>query len=352
MKRMRSKLNVYDYIDAQKRLKRAKVIKEYKLNTVETIDDLLNVCSMLYDSEVPKNVLDTFTFDRIRLMKLVPSLIKLKKLIGMDKIKRCITRIIIQFMSGIVDKNEYMLHMAIYGPPGVGKSTVISILAEIYSKLGILSKGHVNTVGASDLIGKYVGHTAPRTKKVLEDALGGILVIDEAYSLGNVRESKSSDGFSKECLDEINKFIETHKDNFICIIAGYQTDIEKCFFAYNQGLDRRFPYKIKIDEYTPDELAQIFRLKVKQSNGWSLSQESIVSNDLFTDTTVFKHQGGSIENLWSQIQQSHIQRVAFTGTNTEKKVITEVDMTNGLDLLKNNNDKTKEEINYSASLYI
>lgn len=352
MKRMRSKLNVYDYIDAQKRLKRAKVIKEYKLNTVETIDDLLNVCSMLYDPEVPKNVLDTFTFDRIRLMKLVPSLIKLKNLIGMDKIKRCITRIIIQFMSGIVDKNEYMLHMAIYGPPGVGKSTVISILAEIYSKLGILSKGHVKTVTSESLIAGYVGQTQIKTKKILESAKGGILLFDEAYSIGTDRSRNDSDGFSKEVADYLNQWLSSQKTDFICIIAGYEDDIKNCFFSLNSGLERRFPYQIRIDEYTPDELAQIFRLKVKQSNGWSLSQESIVSNDLFTDTTVFKHQGGSIENLWSQIQQSHIQRVAFTGTNTEKKVITEVDMTNGLDLLKNNNDKTKEEINYSASLYI
>lgn len=342
--------SVNDFIKVSKR---AKIIEEYKLNCVETISDLLKICSMLYDPDIPQEVLKSFTFDKIRLMKLVPSLIKLNNLIGMQNIKKTITRIIIQFLSGIIDKNEYMLHMAIYGPPGVGKSTVINILSEIYSKLGILTKSHITKVGASDLIGKFVGHTSPKTKKILEDSLGGILVIDEAYSLGNVRDSKDNDGFTKECIDEINKFIEEHKHNFICIIAGYKTDIEQCFFAYNKGLDRRFPYKIKIDEYTPNELSQIFKLKVKQSKGWSISDESIITNKLFEDTTIFKHQGGSIENLWNQIQQSHIQRVAFIGTDKEKKVITEDDINKGLDLLKkNNNYEQKNNINYSEFLYI
>ena len=116
--------NVYDCI---RNTKRSKIIKEYHLNNIETINDLLKVCCMLYDPDVTKDILESFTFDRIRLMKLVPSLIKLKNLVGMDRLKKCVCRIIIQFMSGIIDKNEYMLHMAIYGPPGVGKSTVIDI---------------------------------------------------------------------------------------------------------------------------------------------------------------------------------------------------------------------------------
>lgn len=340
--------SVHEFI---KNKKRTKIIEDYKLSQIETVKDLLNVACMLYDPDIPKNVLDSFNFDRFRLMKLVPELVKLNNLVGMHNIKKSITRIIIQFLSGIIDENEHMLHMAIYGPPGVGKSTVIDILAGIYGKLGILSKGHVKKVGASDLIAKYVGQTAPMTKKALQSALGGIFVIDEAYALGGDRQREHYDGFSKECLDEINKFIEVNKKDFICIVAGYKKDIENCFFAYNQGLDRRFPYKIEIEEYTPEELKQIFKLKVKQSRGWRLSQESIVTDDFFRDKETFKHQGGSIENLWNQVQQSHIQRVAFIGKNEEKKVITPIDLSKGLDLLKVN-DAKKEEINYSASLYI
>jgi SpoVK/Ycf46/Vps4 family AAA+-type ATPase len=351
MKRVRLP-SVFEYIENKKQKQRNEIVKEYKLDNVETIEDLLNVCCMLYDPNIPKNIQKTFKFDRIKLMRLVPSLIKLNNLVGMTKIKQCITRIIIQFMSGIIDKNEYMLHMAIYGPPGVGKSTVINILAEIYGNLGILSKGHIEKVGTSDLIAKYVGQTSHMTKKVLERSLGGILVLDEAYSLGNNQTKHGAhEGFTKECIDEINKFIEMHKDDFVCIIAGYQTDIEQCFFAHNQGLSRRFPYKIKIDEYTPVELEQIFRLKIKQNKGWRLSQDNILTSDFFKDNDgAFKHQGGSIENLWNQIQQSHIQRVAFTGNDTEKKVITIDDLNKGLDLLKSNETKT-EEINYSISLY-
>ena len=350
MKKRNRLPSVHDFI---KDKKRAKIIEDYKLSNVESIKDLLNVACMLYDPDIPKNILDSFTFDRFRLLKLVPELIKLNNLVGMDNIKKCITRIIIQFLSGIINQNEYMLHMAIYGPPGVGKTTVIDILAKIYGKLGILSKGHVKKVGASDLIAKYVGQTAPMTKKALESALGGIFVIDEAYSLGsNTSKEYSHDGFSKECLDEINKFIEVNKKDFICIIAGYKDDIEHCFFAYNQGLDRRFPYKIKIDKYTPEELKEIFKLKVKKSKGWRLSQESIVTNDFFEDKEIFKHQGGSIENLWNQIQQSHIQRVAFIGTDLEKKVITKDDLSQGLNLLKIIDTKKEEPINYSNTLYI
>lgn len=335
-----------------KNKKRIKVIETYKLSNIETIEDLLNVACMLYDPNVPKKVLDSFTFDRFRLMKLVPELIKLNNLVGMSNIKKTVTRIIIQFLSGIVNENKYMLHMAIYGPPGVGKSTVINILADIYSKLGILSKGHVKKVTSESLIAGYVGQTQIKTKKILESAKGGILLFDEAYSIGTDRNRNDSDGFSKEVADYLNQWLSENKNDFICIIAGYKYDIKNCFFSLNSGLERRFPYQIEIEEYTPDELKQIFKLKVKQTKGWRLSQELIVTNEFFKDKNTFKHQGGSIENLWNQIQQSHIQRIAFIGTDEEKKVITEDDLSKGLELLKNNDPEKEESINYSASLYI
>ena len=112
----------------------------------------------------------------------------------------------------------------------------------------------------SDLVGQYVGHTAIKTQKIINSAFGGVLFIDEAYSLGG------DDAFSKECINTINQNLSENGDKFICIIAGYPAEIERCFFSQNEGLKRRFPFKYNIEKYDSKELSQIFENKVKEIN--------------------------------------------------------------------------------------
>ncbi|NBR98478.1 MAG: AAA family ATPase, partial [Betaproteobacteria bacterium] len=113
---------------------------------------------------------------------------------------------------------------------GTGKTEIAKIIGQIFSKLGILKKGTFRKVTRSDLIAGYLGQTAIKTNDVINDCLGGVLFIDEAYSLGN---SEKKDSFSKECIDTLCEALSNHKDNFMVIIAGYENELKECFFNYN-----------------------------------------------------------------------------------------------------------------------
>ena len=193
-------------------------------------------------------------------------------------------------------KNE-LLHMCIMGPPGVGKTVIANIISEIYKNLGILSKGHIVKASRSDLIGKYLGHTASKTTDVIKEAEGGILFIDEAYSLV---DRNGRDSFSKECIDTLTQYLTEKCSDLLCIIAGYKTDIEEYFFSSNKGLERRFAFKFNIEGYSYEELFNIYCDKMKLE-GWIVNLDK---NDeeqflnLFKEKyDLFKNFGGDIENL-------------------------------------------------------
>ena len=108
-----------------------------------------------------------------------------------------------------------------------------------------------------------------KTKDVIKDSLGGVLFIDEAYALGN---TEKRDSFAKECIDTLCEALSDNKDNLMVIIAGYEKDLKECFFSYNDGLDSRFTWRFKIDDYTSGDLRDIFIKKVSDF-GWSVSEE-------------------------------------------------------------------------------
>ena len=152
-------------------------------------------------------------------------------------------------------QNEY-LHTVITGPPGTGKTSVAEIIGNIYKNMGVLSsKGSFTLAKREDFIAPYLGQTAIKTRVLLESCVGGVLFIDEAYALGPGQKDK--DSFSKEAIDTLNAFLSEHKNDFCCIIAGYEEDIEKCFFRINKGLERRFQWVHRIDKYSDLELAKI-----------------------------------------------------------------------------------------------
>ena len=163
--------------------------------------------------------------------------------------------------------NNDMLHTVITGPPGVGKTELGKILGQVYKEMGVLKKGTLKVVKRSDLIGKYLGHTAAKTQDVIDECSGGVMFIDEAYSLGN---KEGRDSFSKECLDTLNQNLTERRD-FLCIIAGYEESLDNCFFNYNEGLKRRFSFRYNITGYSAVELKQIFELKVKKES-WNLKK--------------------------------------------------------------------------------
>lgn len=230
--------------------------------------------------------------DLVRLYYCIESLKDLQNMIGMKEVKDQIFKHLIYYIKN--RKNEHMLHTVITGPPGTGKTELGNILGKIYLAVGALKNDVFRVVKRSDLIAGYLGQTAIKTQKVIDQCTGGVLFIDEAYSLGN---SEQRDSFSKECLDTLNQNLTEKKENFMCIIAGYPKELEKCFFAYNPGLERRFSFKYNVEKYNSQELSLICRKKMDE---YKLTLDISDSKlDLFFEKNYdkFTFFGGDVEKL-------------------------------------------------------
>jgi stage V sporulation protein K len=160
-------------------------------------------------------------------------------------------------------------HLVLTGNPGTGKTTVARLLGKIYSKLGVLSKGHFVEVDRTQLVAGYVGQTAPKTTQVVESALGGVLFIDEAYSL--VPEERK-DPFGEEAISTLLRLMVDHADDLVVIVAGYKDEMAR-FITSNPGLKSRFSRSIHFADYSPAELVEIFKVLCKQ-HGYQFSAET------------------------------------------------------------------------------
>jgi SpoVK/Ycf46/Vps4 family AAA+-type ATPase len=287
-----------------------------------------------------------YTFDIEKIINLIDPLIRLQKLIGMGSIKTHILNMILYFIQGFETSSSDMLHTSIEGPPGVGKTRLGKILALIYNALGLIPSKRFKRVRRTDLIGKYLGHTAHKTQEVLDEADGGVLFIDEAYSLGNPGKD---DMYSKECIDTINMNLTEKKKNLILIIAGYTDQLDKSFFATNEGLKRRFPFRFNIDGYSAKELKEIFFTQIRKIN-WRLHpelSESYLENFFTQNKEFLQNYGGDIETIILNCKIIHARRVI--GLNT-KCIITKEDFKNAFDKFKqtkNFNENNSYKMLYS-----
>jgi SpoVK/Ycf46/Vps4 family AAA+-type ATPase len=258
------------------------------------------------------------------LFNCITPLKELNELVGMKSVKKNIVEQIMYFLQGLHKKEQCnkcdeclsmntcvvntsdMLHTVIIGDPGVGKTELSKILGKIYKEMGLLSKGHFVMARRSDLIGEYLGQTAIKTQKKIDEANGGVLFIDEAYSLSH---KEGRDSFSKECIDTLNQNLTERRD-FLCIIAGYKDKLEECFFKMNDGLRRRFTFRYDIEPYSWSELKDIFKLKVKK-DGWSFMDHIDDLLNLFFKNKYgyFKNHAGDMENLLMYSKKSHSRRI-------------------------------------------
>lgn len=294
-----------------------------------------------------------YSVDLQKVKNLQKPLTKLNSMVGLKDLKQSVVDMILYYLQGFENHNSNLLHTVIEGPPGVGKTQLGKILAQIYAGLGIIKSPKVKFVRRTDLVGEYLGHTAQKTQRAIDEAEGGVLFIDEAYALGN---EEKRDSFAKECIDTINQNLSENKKKFICIIAGYPKELEKCFFSYNPGLRRRFPFKFTIDGYEPDELRDIFVIKVREKR-WKLDQCDLDMDHLtkfFRDNKdQFPYYGGDIENLFTLCKFMHSRRLFGKHPKYRRKLIWE-DLKKGFDafveLKKNKEDTISME--RLASMYI
>jgi len=277
---------------------------------------------------------------------------ELNNMIGMKDLKNNIVDQILYFVQDLHKNNNSsgeFLHTVIYGPPGTGKTEIAKIMGKIYSKIGVLSKESFKKVTRSDLIAGYLGQTALKTKDVINGALGGVLFIDEAYSLGN---PEKRDSFSKECIDTLCEALSDNKENLMVIIAGYEKELKESFFAFNQGLDSRFTWRFKTDDYNHEDLFKIFLKKVKDI-GWEISENSNITSEWFKkNKEYFRYYGRDIETLISKTKIAHSRRV-FCCQESEKKRITIKDLEKGFEMYLKNDDinKKKQEEEQKRYMY-
>ncbi|WP_245954458.1 AAA family ATPase [Paenibacillus flagellatus] len=201
---------------------------------------------------------------------------ELDQLVGLDNVKELVYEIYALLQIGQyraeagLAAGQQVYHMVFKGNPGTGKTTVARIVAKLFQSMGLLQKGHLIEVERADLVGEYIGHTALKTRELIKKAMGGILFIDEAYSLARGGEKD----FGKEAIDTLVKAMEDHKNQFVLILAGYSDEMDY-FLSTNPGLPSRFPIAIDFPDYTVDQLVQIAELMVKERE-YTLIPDSVM----------------------------------------------------------------------------
>jgi SpoVK/Ycf46/Vps4 family AAA+-type ATPase len=311
--------------------------------SINTLQDMLNILKEYpYDSNYEYNI------DLKSLHKVKVELEKLNNMIGMDILKTSIVQQMIYFIQelhiSIDPSNNDYKHTILMGPPGTGKTEIAKIIGNMYAKLGILKKNTFKKVTRSDLVAGYLGQTAIKTKRVIEECLGGVLFIDEAYSLGD-------DSFSKECIDTLCEALSDHKDDLMVIVAGYENELNDTFFKVNSGMHSRFIWRFAINSYTPKELMQIFEKQILD-NGWKLREDFILKETWFKNNKdTFLHYGRDMEILFSYVKISHAQRV-FGKEISEKKKISETDLDKGFHVFIQNKNKKNKSLPSLYSMYV
>lgn len=240
---------------------------------------------------------------------------ELNDLVGLGAVKEIVSNLIAYHKVQHIRKNYNLntptrtLHIAFMGKPGTGKTTVARIIGKMYKQLGLLTKGHFIEVSRTDLIAGYQGQTALKVKGLIDKARGGVLFIDEAYS---ITENDHTDSYGRECLTELTKALEDYRDDLVVIVAGY-TELMNHFFQSNPGLKSRFNTFIEFPDYTADELVEIFT-QMCTNDSYTLSPTALTKlNDIITVEINNKPDdfanGRYVRNLYESTIMSHSQRI-------------------------------------------
>lgn len=216
---------------------------------------------------------------------------------------------------------DFSLHMVFTGNPGTGKTMIARLMARIYRSLGILSKGQLVEVDRSGLVAGYVGQTAIKTSQQLEKAYGGVLFIDEAYALNG----RSENDFGQEAIDTVLKAMEDHRDDLVVIVAGYDELMDR-FIHSNPGLESRFNRYLHFDDYSTDEMVDIFKLQCKKGS-YTLGDGAEAEVREFIDEAndaggiTFGNARG-VRNLFEQILTEQANRLAKMDEFTKEDLMT------------------------------
>ncbi len=253
---------------------------------------------------------------------------KLNNLVGLENVKQQVQQILNYVQVHQARGTLPMLHMVFKGNPGTGKTEVARIIAEILSDYGIL-EGNYTEVSRADLVAGYVGQTGIKTQRVIEQALGGVLFIDEAYSLC------SSDSYSKECIATLIKAMEDHRDNLCVIMAGYPQDMEELLKS-NIGFESRVAFKIDFANYIADELYQIFINMMEQEHfKLDTNCKQLILDYFENEIKVCNNfsNGRCVRNLFEKIKMEQATRI-IEQKSKDYDLITSADLTTVIEKIR------------------
>ena len=320
---------------------------------VDTLDDLIHLGKKV-GTEFKLEPHIEYNIDLAMIKSLIPEMEDLNRMIGQEEFKRQVVTLILYYSMRLNRKNDDLLHTAIYGEPGIGKTEFAQKLANIYLKLGVLKNNIFRKVRRSDLIAGYLGQTSLKTAEVLKSVRGGVLFIDEAYSIGNSSGKDTQDSYSKECLDLINQSLTEIREGddkyFILMIAGYKDELKRNFFGMNDGLERRFSIHFTMEQYSPKELTEIF-IKKTNDSGWSVEEGALTEEFMKEHYSHFKYFGGDMELLFVKCKITHSKNL-LAGKSKNKKCISAADIKDGFDLFMKNSSGADSSLSFMKSMYI
>ena len=312
--------------------------------SINNVDDLLSIIkNNVYDEKNEYNI------DLKSLTQIQPELEKLNKMVGMKDLKNSILNQLLYFMQDlhITNKESDFKHTVLYGPPGTGKTEIAKIIGTMYSKIGILKNNVFKKVTRNDMVAGYLGQTAIKTKKVIDECLGGVLFIDEAYSLAN---NYQEDGYSKECIDTLCEALSDHKEDLMVIIAGYEEDLNNSFFKANKGMESRFIWRFNIEQYNTHDLMEIFKKKINETD-WVLENDVVNIKWFDKHKQDFKNYGRDMELLFSYLKIAHSRRIYGKDASLRKHISIE-DLDTGYDMFMKNKKKENKMSKILESIYI